>query len=179
MTAERVSAEQNDVGEQNQSPNPDPEMSVEPAGVPDVVGKDHEEDQGQIEEIAVDVLQDQRKRALAAILLARLTYRAGRRVSPEGLVVRAAVVVTGDAKASRRPQDQDGGREDQPGRIPCGFRSKPGVERVAEQLWRVERREVRSVAVVGALKRRPRGVNNETRKSQEYDEGLDPPRLGP
>ena len=76
--------------------------------------------QRQVEEIAVDVLEDQRERVLAAVALARLADGAGRRVGPERLVVGAAVVVAGEAEAARRPEDQQRRRKRQRAGPPAG-----------------------------------------------------------
>ena len=53
----------------------------------------------QIQEVAMDVLQDERERVLAPVARSRFTDRARRRIGPERLVVRAAVVVAGEAEA--------------------------------------------------------------------------------
>ena len=69
----------------------------------------------------MDVLEDERKRLLAEVLLARLADGAGRRIGPERLVVGAAIVVAGEAEAARRPEDQERGRKRQRRRPPAGF----------------------------------------------------------
>ena len=74
----------------------------EPHRLPHVVGEHEEEDDREIEEVAVDVLDDERERVLAEIALARLADGARRRIRPERLVVGAAIVVTGEPEAARR-----------------------------------------------------------------------------
>src|SRR5207244_388790 len=98
-----------------------------------------EERHRDVEEVSMDVLDDQRERALAAVSLARLAHGARWRASPEGLVVRAAVVVAGETEKSRERQNQESGREGQPSGPPPWLRTEPRVWRVAEQLWCVER----------------------------------------
>src|SRR5579863_507522 len=61
MTPKRVAAQQDNVGEQNQSAQSDPETAVKPARAPDVVRQDHEEDERQVQKIAVNILKNQRK----------------------------------------------------------------------------------------------------------------------
>src|SRR5262245_29126350 len=120
MAAERVAREQHDVDEQHDGPQSDPEGDLarrgvlEPAGLPDVEGEDDQESEPEVEEVAVEVLEEEREGALAAIAAARLADRAGRRVGPERLVVGAAVVVAGETEAARSPQDQERGRERHP-----------------------------------------------------------------
>src|SRR5436853_3227401 len=77
MAAERVGAEEADVDEQNDGADADPELHAAvaigpPERLPGVVGKQHDEDAGEIEEVAVNVLQDQRERVLAPVAFARL-----------------------------------------------------------------------------------------------------------
>ena len=73
VAAEGVAAEQDDVGGQHQGADADAEGGLaggrigEPQRLPHVVGEEDQEDQRQVEEVAVDVLEDQRERALAAV----------------------------------------------------------------------------------------------------------------
>ncbi len=81
--------------------------------------------QREVEEVAMDVLNDQREVALAQIFLARLAHRAVGRIGPEGFVVRAAIVIASDAEAARHPQDQHRHRDE--ARHPGGHAAEPGV----------------------------------------------------
>src|SRR5207237_10924192 len=121
--------------------------------LPDVMEEDDEEHQGEVEEIAVDVLQDERERALAEVALAGLAHRARGRVGPERLVVRAAVVVAGHAEAAGGPQDEQGGRERQRRRPPCRPGPEPPV--LSAEEGRVERGGTRPPFVMDALERGP------------------------
>ena len=113
---ERVAAQQHHVDRQHQGADAEAEgrdpgrLVGEPQGVPHVVGEENREEQRHVEKITVDVVQNQREGILAPVAVARLAHRAGHRVGPERLVVGAAVVVAGEAKAERRPQDQKGRR---------------------------------------------------------------------
>src|SRR5436190_384780 len=113
MAAEGVTAEQNNVHRQHEGSDADAERSLawrrvlEPHGFPDIAREEQQENQGEIKEIAVNVLQDQRKGILAPIRFPRFGYGAGRRVGPERFVIGAAIVVAGETKSSRRPKDQE------------------------------------------------------------------------
>src|SRR5882724_8023608 len=64
----------------------------EPQSLPDIGVQEEQDSQRQKQHVAVDVLQNERKRVLASIRRARLPDRARRRVRPKRFVVRAAVV---------------------------------------------------------------------------------------
>ena len=124
MAAERIPAEQDDVEEHHQSPDADAEMNVlryrilEPERLVNIGGEQDDEEKRDVHEVAMDVLQDEGEPTLAPVALARLADRAGGRISPERFVVGPAVVIAGEAKPARRPEDQQGGRKDQPARPP-------------------------------------------------------------
>ena len=70
VAAERVAAEQDDVDGEDERAEADAEVACpsrvgEPERLPRVVREDDEEDQREVQEVAVDVLQDERERALA------------------------------------------------------------------------------------------------------------------
>src|SRR5262249_48480822 len=92
-----------------------------------VRGEAPKEQQPQVQEIAMNVLQDQGKTALTPVALARLADRAGGGIGPESLVVSPAIVVASDAETARRPEDKQGGREDQPGRPPERLPPEPAM----------------------------------------------------
>ena len=180
-----VAAEQGDVDGEHQRPDPDAERDrarrrvLEPQGVPHVDAQEHEERQREDEEVAVQVLHDERERVLAPVARPRLAHPARRRVVPERLVVGPAVVVAGEPEADRRPQNQERGRERYRARPPARSRPEQAVRRVAEDLGRVERREIRPEVVVLALERRPRGVHDERRERGEDAERLRQPSVRP
>src|SRR5262249_31115964 len=86
MASEGVAAQQGHVRQQHQRADADAEAAVKPKRLPDVVGQQEDEDQREVEEVSMDILQDQRKGALAEITRARLADRAGGRVRPKSLV---------------------------------------------------------------------------------------------
>ena len=61
----------------------------------------------------------------------------------------------------------------------AGFAPNHAVRRIAEDLRRIERREVRPVGVVRVLERGPRRVDDEAAEDDEDDEWLKPPCVAP
>ena len=117
MAAERVSAEEHDVRCEKDRADADAELGRsrrrirEPHRLPRIVREEHDKDQREVQEVAVDVLDDERKRALSAISFSRLADSAARRIGPERLVVCAAIVVAGESESCRERQDDQCGRE--------------------------------------------------------------------
>src|SRR4029078_10143454 len=112
MAAERVAGEQDDVRRQDERPDANSEMLhsgavIEPQRLPHIVREEEEEQQRHVQEVAVNVLQDQRKRSLTEVALAGFADRAVRRIGPERLVVGAAIVVAGESKQSRKREDDE------------------------------------------------------------------------
>src|SRR5690242_5971485 len=71
-----------------------------------VVPETHNEEDSYVEEISVDVLQDERKLALAGIMFAPLAYRARWRIEEVRTIVGLAVVVAGKPEAEWPAHDQ-------------------------------------------------------------------------
>lgn len=126
-----------------------------------IVGEHHDEQDGEVKEVAVDVLEHEGERLFAKIGTAPFTDGTGRWIAPEGLVVGATIVVAGEAEEGGERQDDEGRREGQPARPPRRLGAEPGVGGIAPEFWRIERREVGTVGVVGVLKRCPGGVDDE------------------
>src|SRR5205085_9514520 len=82
-----------------------------PQRFPNVVGQKTNQQDAEIQKVAVNILHDQRKEALAQIGLARLPDCAGGRIGPERFVIRAAIVVAGESKKAWRPKNQERRRE--------------------------------------------------------------------
>src|SRR4026207_2279452 len=117
-----------------------------------VVPKDEQKDERNVKKVTMQVLQDERKCSLAAILMsARFTNGARRRIEKEGAIVSLTVIVTGGAKTKRRRKDRDGGRERPPGWF---------------DKWRIEWGEVWSPFVVLAFEGSPGGIDTERAKHQ-------------
>ncbi len=117
MAPKRVPAQQDDVDEQHQGPDPDTEMHgsgrriLEPQRLVDVAGQQDQEQQCQVQKVAMHVLQDEGEAALTPVALSRLAHGTGRRIGPKSFVVGPAVVIAGDAKPARCPEDQQGRRK--------------------------------------------------------------------
>src|SRR5207247_9778030 len=130
---------------------------------PNVDRQDDQEDESEIEKIAMHILHDERERTLTPVTFARLTHSAGRWISSERFVIRAAVVITGATKSRGRPASQQRWRKRTPAWPPSRFRSKPAVRRIAKNLRRIKRRDVIAGEVILTLKRRPSGIDDENR----------------
>src|SRR5262249_45317480 len=121
VAAERETGEQYYVGEHDERTDTDAETvsRLRPArsinARPEeeclnrVPGEHDEEEEREIQSIAMDVLEQERPVVLAPVRFSRLADRTGGRVLPEGAVVRLAVVVAGQAKDARKCQDQKAG----------------------------------------------------------------------
>src|SRR5262245_1281094 len=92
VTAERVAGDQDDVDRENDAADADAELAIEEERLERVFAEQEDEQQREVERVAMDVL-DQQKRALAAVLaLAReRPDRTARRRRGERAVVRLAV----------------------------------------------------------------------------------------
>src|SRR5262249_14403603 len=112
-----------------------------------------------VQKVAMDVLQNQGEGLLASIVFTRFADCARGWIRPESFVVGAAIVVAGQTKTGRCPQNQERGRKPQrnPGR-PC---AKPAMRRIAKQEGGVERRKIIPVFEILALKGGPGRVNHE------------------
>src|SRR5579885_801107 len=133
VTAEGVPAQKDHIGDENQGTQADAEGCTagrvrKPHGNPSVIRQDPQENESDVDKVAMGVEQDQREVAFAEVFLARLADGTGRRLGPEGFVVSAAVVVTGKAEEARKRKDEQGRREPQPAGPPRGgHRSEPGI----------------------------------------------------
>src|SRR5207244_4464272 len=107
VTGECVSGEQRGIRSQNQRAHRNAELSSRPQRAPHVVPEKKQNDQCEVQQIAMQVLQDQWKCSLAAILASRsFSDSAAWRMECERTVVRLAVVVTGQTKSSGRPENE-------------------------------------------------------------------------
>ena len=173
MASESVATQQNHVDQQDQRAHADSEVAIKPKRFPHVVGKQNEENQREIKKIAMDILQNERKGAFAEIGLARFPHGAGWRVGPKSFVICAAVIVAGQTETAGRPQNQHCGRN--PRRNPHWSEAEPGPHRIAKQFRRIERRKVRTEAVMVSLQGGPGGINNERGQTKENSKWLNPP----
>src|ERR1051325_1069486 len=98
MAAERVAAQQDHIKRKHESPDSDAERGHsrrigEPGRFPNIRGEKKYEHQRDVEQIAMDILENQRKRIFAAITFTWFAHGTRWRVRPECFVVRAAIVV--------------------------------------------------------------------------------------
>ena len=111
-----------------------------------VIPEKAEKQNREVEKIAMQVLQNERKRRLAAILAARrLADRAGGWIEKKRAVVGFAIVITSRAKTERAAENQDGRGK----RPPMVLRVDQGG---------IERRDIRSPFVEFPFERPERGV---------------------
>src|SRR5262245_26169857 len=183
MAAQRVPTQHDHIHRQHERADSDTKRDYtgrrirEPERFPDIGCQNEKENDGKIEKIPVNILNDQRERMLTAIMLPRFSNSTCGRIHPESLVIGSAVVIARQSKTTRRPKDQKRRRERQPYRPPAWSRPKPTVRRIAEDLRRVERRKIRSEIIVIPLKCRPRRVDNECRQSTKDRQRFGPPRV--
>ena len=96
MAGKSVGREEDDVDEHDQRTQADAEFAVEVESAKNVIPEEAQENDCEIEKVAVDVLQDEGEGRLAAVAPPLLLRNgAGGRVPEEGPVVRLAVVVAG------------------------------------------------------------------------------------
>src|SRR5215467_10146198 len=107
MAGERVKRKQRYVQCENKRTNADSELAVEEKRTKGVVPEKTEKKNRQIEEIAMDILENERKGSFAAILaIRRFADCAGGRIEKKRAIVGFAVVITGCAKTQRPKQNE-------------------------------------------------------------------------
>src|SRR5581483_6637467 len=93
----------------------------EPVSVPCIAREDENENYGQIHEVAVDILDDEREIFFAEITFARLADGAIRGVGPKCFVIGATIIIAGETKSARSPQNKKRAGKNQPVRPPRRF----------------------------------------------------------
>ena len=133
VTTAGVAAKQHGVQRQHERADADSERRRSRRGIgkphrfPDIVRENENEEEREVEKIAMHVLHDKGKGTFAEIDAARLADGAIGRIGPECLVIGATVIIAGESKTTRCPKDQERGRKEQPGRPPNRLRPEPGV----------------------------------------------------
>ena len=179
VTPEYIAGKKDDVDDKHEAPYSDPE-SVRKEEPPDgVVDQKSPDNVGEPQKIAMKILHDQRKTSFAQIRLARLAHGARRRVRPERLVIRPAIVIAGHAEQAGDPENEQRRRERKKARIPSGFRAEQGVRRASKQLRRIKRRNIGAKGVVAVLESRPVGVDQKRGETQEDRRRRKPPGITP
>jgi hypothetical protein len=162
VAGEGVSREKDDVHEHDQSAKADAEFATEIEGSEDVIPEKTQENDGEIEKITMNILQDEGKRSFATIVFAdrRLADGAGRWIEKEGAIVGFAIVIAGGAKTERRAEDEEGGRK------------LPPTER---EKRRIKRREIRSPFEEPAFEGAGGGVKTEAAEENDDWKKFEPP----
>src|SRR5689334_3690080 len=112
MASEGEAAQQRGIGGQHQAADSNMEAVRKEKALDGVMPEKDQEEHREIHEVPVQVLEDEREFRLSTIILvAPLVYGASRRIEKEGPIVGLSIVIAREAKASGRPEDQDGGRK--------------------------------------------------------------------
>src|SRR5215472_3718124 len=165
VAGERVKREQCYVQSEDKRANADSELPAEGKRTNGVVPEKAKKKNRQIEKVAMNILQDERKRSFAAILaVGRFADGARGRIEKKRAVVSFAVVITGSSKTQRSEKNEQSG-----GKRP------PMVPRIDER--RIEGRKVRPPGVVSPFERAQRRVNAEATKQNDNRKDLSPPRI--
>src|SRR5438309_2663615 len=124
VTTEGIASQQNNVHKQHDRAEGDTKILATGVAVEEekrlvgVVRENDQENEGRVQEVAVDVLNNEWQETLAAVAVTGLSDGTVRRIRPEALVIRPPVVVTGESKACGKWQNQQRGRERQKSRNP-------------------------------------------------------------
>src|SRR5947208_8676004 len=179
VAGEGMPREQRHVDPHDQRPHPDPDAVLEAEGLDRVPCEEPDDADGQVERVAVQVLEDEGEARLAGVAGPDVRHRAAGRGPPERAVVRLPVVVAGQPEETGRPEDEERGRDDADDRE----RGEPPEERERDVLAAgreaggVERREVGLGVVVGVLEGGPRRVDDEEAQVGHDQGRLDPPEV--
>src|SRR5579872_2253597 len=140
-------------------------MAIEIVGEHGVVPEKSKEHEREIEKVAVNILQNERKLRFALVFaFGRLAHGASRWIEEKRAVISLAVVVAGGAKTERAGEDEQRGRK-----------SPPVMLRIDER--RIERRKVWPPLEIRALESTQRGINTKTTKQNNYRHEFDPPSV--
>jgi hypothetical protein len=124
-----------------------------------------DEDHGEKDKVAMNVLHDKGKRVFSTVSVSRFSYGARRRVSPECLVIRAPEIIAGEAYAYGDPNNEKRRRIMEPSRIPGRFGTKEAMRRAAKELRAIKRRQIRAAEIMRTLPNRPKRIADEKRKA--------------
>src|SRR5882724_9196837 len=115
MAGKRVERKERNVDRQDQRADTNPKMALEKESADGVVPKKNDEQNREIEKIAMDVLEDERKSGFPAIVATKwFTDGTSGRIEEKRAVVGFAVIVAGSAKTEGPGENQKGRREGPP-----------------------------------------------------------------
>src|SRR5580658_1075242 len=165
VAGKRVEREQDDVRGQDQTAKPDAKVAVEVEGHDSVVPKKQDEHNCEVEKIAVNILQDERKFRFAPIFaIGRFTDGARRRIEKKRAVVSFAVVIAGSAKPERARENEQRRRK-----------FPPMMQRIDER--RIKWGEIRPPFIKLAFKGAQRGVEPKATEKKDHGKDFDPPSV--
>src|SRR5205807_4191522 len=99
MAGEQIQGQQNNIDQENERTHGHVKMALIPESLNCVFPEKNNEDDGKVEKIAMQILQDKRKLRFAAILPAcGLAHRAARWIGEKRAIVGLAVVIAGHAE---------------------------------------------------------------------------------
>src|SRR5215475_1414078 len=102
MAGECVQSEQDNIDQQDKRAHPNSKPILKKESANCIPPKEHKIEKREIKKPAVKILQDKRKRSLAAVApLACFAHRASRRVQKERTIVGLPIVVAGRTKPQR------------------------------------------------------------------------------
>src|SRR5277367_14621 len=106
VAGEGVEREHDDVEAHDEGADADAEVAVEIIGEDDVVPEEGQEDESDVEKIAVKILQDEWELCLALVFaIGGLGDGAGGWIQEEGAIVGFAIVIAGGAETKRASED--------------------------------------------------------------------------
>src|SRR5712671_856614 len=107
MAGQRVSRQQDDVKQQDESADSYSNSSVKNESAQRVAPKKEEKDKPHIQKVAMEILQNKRERGLAPVaMLPALTDSTGGRIEEESPVISLPVVVARDPESQGPNQNQ-------------------------------------------------------------------------
>src|SRR5262249_46298041 len=106
MTTKSITRQEYDVDCQYDCADANSKSVREPQRLPDVVGWNQNKQEAEVKKVGTNILHDERKRTLAPIAFTWLADSAFGRISPERLVVGAAIIITCDPESAWRPKNE-------------------------------------------------------------------------
>jgi hypothetical protein len=107
VAGQGIHSQKSYVEKQNQGSDSHPDLSVKKESTERIAPQENEEDESYIQEVAMEVLKNKRKRSLASVtVLTAFADRTGWRVEEKSPVVSLSIVIAGDPKSQRPNQNQ-------------------------------------------------------------------------
>ena len=156
VAGQGVNRQQDYVEQQDKSADPHSDSSIKKESAEGVTPKKDKEDEPYVQKVAMEILQNERKRGLAPIaVLPEFADCARGRIEKKGPVVSLPVVVTGDPESQRENQNQQRWRERPP--------SMMGIDE-----RRIKRRKIRPPFIIVSFEGTQSGINAECAEQNNY-----------